>query len=292
MLPLTHGRSIDRVCPGPCPFRIGPRVGLVLGILVVSTFVVILNETIMGVAMPTLMIDLDISAATAQWLTTGFLLTMAVVIPITGFLIQRFHTRQIYLAAMSLFSLRTLIAALAPGFGVLLVGRIIQASGTAIMIQLLMATAMALVPAGRRARTMGTFSIVIAIAPAIGPTTSGLILSTLNWRFLFIVVLPIALVALAIGAAKMTNVSEPRKVPLDVLSIVHSALGFGGLVYALSALGEGGEHEQTVPPIIPAVIGVVALVLFILRQVSLSRRSSPLLDLRTFARKTSHPRLF
>ena len=255
---------------------------LVLRLLIVSTFVVILNETIMSVALPTLMVDLSISAATAQWLTTGFLLTMAIVIPITGFLMQRLHTRQVYLLAMVLFTAGTLLAAIAPGFAVLLIGRIIQASGTAIMLPLLMTTAVTLVPANARGRTMGTISIVIAVAPAIGPTISGLILSVLSWRFMFIIVLPIAVIALVLGAMKMVNITEPRDVPLDVLSVVFAALGFGGLLYGLSSLGEGATGEQTVSPLVPALVGVLGLACFVTRQIILARHGSPLLDLRTF----------
>lgn len=261
------------------------RNRLVLGVLVVATFVVVLNETVMSVALPTLMTELSITAATAQWLTTGFLLTMGVVIPVTGFLMQRLHTRQVFVLAMVLFTAGTLLAAVAPGFGVLLVARIIQASGTAIMIPLLMTTAVTLVPANARGRIMGTISIVIAVAPAIGPTVSGLILSVLSWRFMFIIVLPVAVFALVFGAMKIVNVTEPRKVPLDVLSVLLAPLGFGGLIYALSSLGEGGSHEQPISPIIPAVIGVATLTAFIIRQVLLARSGSPLLDLRTFATK-------
>jgi DHA2 family lincomycin resistance protein-like MFS transporter len=132
------------------------------------------------------------------------------------------------------------------------------------------------------ARSRNTISIVIAVAPAIGPTISGLILSALSWRFMFILVLPIAIAALAVGALKISNVTEPRQVPLDVLSVILAALAFGGLLYALSAIGEGGSHEQPIDPIWTAVTGAIALLLFILRQVRLTRTSSPLLDLRTF----------
>lgn len=285
---MTQSSSLPLPASGPVPEarstpdQIAARNRLVIGILIISTFVVILNETIMSVALPTLMTDLNISAATAQWLTTGFLLTMAVVIPVTGYLMQRFPTRQIYLLAMSLFVTGTLLAAVAPGFPILLGARIIQACGTAIMLPLLMTTVMTLVPADQRGRTMGNISIVIAVAPAIGPTLSGLILNVLSWRFMFILVLPIALAALVLGALKMANVTEPRRVPLDVLSVLLSALAFGGLLYALSAVGEGSSHEQAVSPIIPAVIGGIALVVFILRQVHLARVSTPLLDLRAF----------
>merc|ERR1711969_207439 len=116
------------------------------------------------------MTDLGVTANAAQWLTTAFLLTMAVVIPITGFLLQRFHTRFVFTMAMSLFSLGTLVCAAAPGLGLLIVGRIVQAMGTAIMMPLLMTTVMNLVPAESRGRTMGNISIVISVAPAIGPT--------------------------------------------------------------------------------------------------------------------------
>ena len=144
------------------------RNNLVIMLLLVSAFVVILNETIMSVALPHLMADLNITANSAQWLTTGFMLTMAVVIPITGLLLQRFNTRPMFIAAMSLFSFGTLIAAMAPGFEVLLAGRIVQATGTAIMMPLLMTTALTLVPAARRGQTMGNISIVISVAPEIG----------------------------------------------------------------------------------------------------------------------------
>ncbi|ROS52727.1 DHA2 family efflux MFS transporter permease subunit [Frigoribacterium sp. PhB24] len=260
------------------------RNKLVIGLLLVSAFVVILNETIMGVALPSLTRDLDITVTAGQWLTTGFMLTMAVVIPITGFLLQRFNTRPVFITAMSLFSLGTAISAIAPGFGVLLLGRVVQASGTAIMMPLLMTTVLTLVPPATRGRTMGNISIVISVAPAIGPTISGVILSVLEWRFMFILVLPIALAALALGAARVKNVTTPKKVPLDVTSVILSAFAFGGIVFGLSSIGEGAE--AAVPAWVPLAVGVVALAAFVLRQRSLQRRDRALLDLRTFSSRT------
>jgi DHA2 family lincomycin resistance protein-like MFS transporter len=260
------------------------RNKLVIGLLLVSAFVVILNETIMGVALPSLTRDLGITVTAGQWLTTGFMLTMAVVIPITGFLLQRFNTRPVFITAMSLFSLGTAISAIAPGFGLLLLGRVVQASGTAIMMPLLMTTVLTLVPPATRGRTMGNISIVISVAPAIGPTISGVILSVLEWRFMFILVLPIALAALALGAARVKNVTTPKKVPLDVLSVILSAFAFGGIVFGLSSIGEGAE--AAVPAWVPLAVGAVSLVVFVLRQRSLQRRDRALLDLRTFSSRT------
>lgn len=260
--------------------------GVVIALLVGSAFVMILNETIMSVALTVLIADLGITASTAQWLTSGFLLTMAVVIPITGYLLQRFTPRQVFTASMTLFSVGTLIAALAPGFGVLLAGRIVQATGTAVMLPLLMTTVMRLVPVERRGRMMGTISVVIAVAPAVGPTISGLILSSLNWRWMFWIVLPIALVALAVGTTLLRVPVETRRVPLDVLSVVLSAVAFGGLLYGLTAVGESARGEALLPPWIPVVLGAGALAVFVDRQRRLQRRDRALLDLRPFANRS------
>ena len=265
---------------------IAARNKLVISLLLVSAFVVILNETIMSVALPVLMEDLQIPATAAQWLTTAFMLTMAVVIPVTGFLLQRFHTRSIFMAAMTFFSLGTLISALAPGFEVLVFGRVIQATGTAIMMPLLMTTVMTLVPPASRGKTMGNISIVMSVAPALGPTISGLILSVLDWRWMFWLVLPIAVGSLILGAVRIQNVTVPRRIPIDVASVILSAFAFGGLIYGLSSLGEAARGNVMVPVWIPLGIGAVSLGLFIIRQLKLRHSDSALLDLRTFASKS------
>ncbi|MEV0354768.1 MDR family MFS transporter [Nocardia sp. NPDC050697] len=260
-----------------------PGAILLIGLLLIAAFVVILNETILSVALPTLMVDLGITAATAQWLTSGFLLTMAIVIPTTGFVLQRFSLRAIYIAAMALFTAGTLIAALAPGFEVLLVARVVQAVGTALMIPLLMTTILTVVPAESRGRTMGLVSIVISVAPAIGPTVSGLILQSLSWRAMFWIVLPIAVAVLILGGIFVRNVTEPRKAHLDYVSVPLAALGFGGLVYGLSSIGESASGHAPVPPLVSLAVGAVALALFVVRQLKLVGRGRALLDLRTFA---------
>jgi DHA2 family lincomycin resistance protein-like MFS transporter len=260
----------------------GKRNSLVINLMLVATFVVFLNETIIGVAVPAVMEDLNISASTAQWLSTAFMLTMAVVIPTTGFLMQRLNTRTVFILAMALFSLGTAIAAIAPGFEVLLAGRVVQASGTAIMMPLLMTTVMTLVPPHARGRTMGNISIVMSVAPALGPAIGGAIVQGLHWRFIFIIVLPIAIGALLLGAMRVQNVTEPRAVPLDTLSVILSAFAFGGLIYGLSSLGEAAAGAAPVAPWIPLVVGGVSLVLFIVRQLVLQRGDRAFLDLRTF----------
>jgi len=261
-------------------------VAKLIALLLLSTFLVILNETIMGVALPKLMVELQITASTGQWLTTAFMLTMAVVIPMTGSILDRFSTRAVFVTATSLFTAGTLLASVAPGFSVLLVGRIVQACGTALLVPLLMTTVLTFVPEARRGRMMGLISIVIAVAPAIGPTASGLILDSLGWRWIFILMLPLAVAALVLGIILVRNVSQTRAVRFDLPSIVLSAVAFGGLIYGLSSIGEASEGHSSVSPVIPLVLGAGALAAFVFRQTRLQRTDSALMDLRPFATRT------
>lgn len=279
-----HARTTDAP-PTDAPTRMAPRDRLAVSLLLFSAFVVILNETTMGVAVPHLMRDLAITASSAQWVSAAFMLTMAVVIPVTGFVIRRVTTRATFLAAMGLFSLGTLISALAPGFVVLLLGRVVQASGTAIMMPLLMTTVMTVTPPASRGRIMGNISVVISVAPALGPTISGAVLGVATWRWLFVLMLPIALTALVIGALRLPTLNEPRYARVDVLSVALSAVAFGGVVFGLSRFGEA-SREGALVAWSPVVLGVAALSLFIARQLWLQRTDSALLDLRTFTYRT------
>ncbi|MEV0008450.1 DHA2 family efflux MFS transporter permease subunit [Streptomyces sp. NPDC047973] len=255
---------------------------LIIGILLVSAFTVMLNEMLLGVALPTLIVDLDITPSTGQWLTTGYLLTLAILIPATGFLLRRFNLRTIFISSLSLFTIGTAIAAVAPGFGVLFTGRIIQAAGTAALMPLLMATTMRLVPPHRRGRTMAMVTGVTAVAPAVGPAVSGVVISQLSWRWLFILVLPVVLTALALGVIKLRNITRPEPVKLDMMSLTVSAIGFGALVYGVSTIGESVSGHTPVPPYFPIAIGLLALTLFVRRQTVLQRKDNAFLDMRIF----------
>ncbi|OBG79990.1 MFS transporter [Mycobacterium sp. E802] len=277
---MTAGPDTGEIATRP---RAESSPNVIIALLVGSAFVMILNETIMSVALPALIVDLHISASTAQWLTSGFLLTMAVVIPMSGSLLQRYPVRGIYLTSMSLFCTGTLVAALAPGFAVLMAGRIVQACGTAVMMPLLMTTVMTLIPADRRGQMMGTISIVIAVAPAIGPTLSGFILGSLDWRWMFWIVLPIALASLAAGLTWLRVEDEREEpTPIDPISVPLSAVAFAGLVFGLSLLGEAAHGGPGIPAWAPMALGAVAMVAFGARQVQLQRRDRAFLDLRPF----------
>lgn len=254
----------------------------VIAILLVAAFVVILNETTMNVALTSIMADFGVTERSAQWLTTAFMLTMAVVIPVTGWLLDRLPTRTVFLMAMGLFSLGTLLCMVAPTFALLLFGRVVQATGTAMMMPLLMTTIMQLVPAGERGKTMGNISMVIAVAPAVGPTLSGLILELGSWRLIFAVVLPIALAMLVLGSLRLRNVNELKPTPLDLISVGLSVLAFGPLIYGLSTVG--AEDVAFWVPMLTIGIGLGALLAFAARQFVLQGRGEAFLDLRTFSK--------
>ena len=154
------------------------------------------------------------------------------------------------------------------------------------MMPLLMTTVLNVVPVSARGRTMGAISIVISVAPAVGPTVSGLILSVLDWRWMFWIVLPIAVASLVLGAILVRNVTEPRRVRFDVLSLVLSAFAFGGLIFGLSSIGESAEGHALMPVWIPLAVGVLALLGFVLRQRGLARDDRAFMDLRTFANRS------
>ena len=250
----------------------------VLRWLVGATFVVILNETIMINAIPRLMADFRVDANAAQWLSTAFMLAMAVVIPITGWFLQRVTTRFAFGLAMGVFCTGTLLAAVAPVFPVLLVARVIQASGTAVMMPLLMTTLMAVVPQHDRGRVMGNVTLAMSVAPALGPAVSGVILQSLSWRWIFLVVLPIAAAIGIAGLRRLKDVGEPVVSSVDWWSVVIAAVGFGSLVYGLSEVGLPGEHGTAYAML---ALGVAGFGSFVWRQLRLQRRDRPLLDLRT-----------
>ncbi|MET7400871.1 DHA2 family efflux MFS transporter permease subunit [Dactylosporangium sp. NPDC005572] len=262
------------------PARLARSDAAMIAALLASTFVVVLSATVMTVAIPPLIHDLNVPATSAQWLTTGFMLTMAIVIPITAFLVRRFRLRVLYIIAMGLFLAGTLLDATAQGFEALLVGRVVQAMGSAIITPLMLTTVATLVSPAVRGRTMGAITLVMAVAPAMGPTASGLVLDALGWRALFWLTLPIASAALIYGLFAIRNVTTPEPARFDVVSALLAAMGFGGIIFGLTGLGETADSGSALPAWSALTIGGVTLALFSWRQ--LRRADRALVDLRTF----------
>jgi len=249
-------------------------------VLISGAFVAILNQTLLATALPHIMRDLEIDANVAQWLQSVFMLVNGIMIPITAFLIQRFTTRGLFLTAMGLFAIGTVVCSVAPSFSLLMVGRVLQASGAGIIMPLMQTILFMIFPIEKRGAAMGMFGMVIAFAPAIGPTLSGWLVEQFPWRSLFYVILPIILIDIIVAYFVLKNVTKQTDPKMDILSIILSTLGFGGLLYGFSSAGGNGWISEQV--IISLIIGVLALTWFILRQLKLEE---PILEFRVFKNK-------
>lgn len=247
--------------------------------LIIGAFFAILNETLLNIALTTLMNEFGVSLPTVQWMATGFMLVMGIVIPVSALLMQWFTTRQMFLGTMIVFTIGTVVCAVAPTFSILLVGRLFQAVGTGLLTPIIFNTFLLLYPPHRRGAVMGIVGLVIMFAPAIGPTLSGVIVEYLGWRYLFIAVIPFSVFSIAFAYKYLINVSEVTKPKVDVLSIVFSTVGVSGIVFGFSSAGESDAGFLAPIVYLPIVVGAAALILFSFRQLKLDE---PLLDLRVF----------
>lgn len=253
-----------------------PPYGMI-AILFVGAFIALLNNTLLNVALPTIMVEFSVKPSVVQWLTTGYMLVNGILIPASAFFIQKFTNRRLFLTAMVLFTLGTLIAMLAPAFGVLVAGRMIQASGSAMMMPLLMNVMLTAFPVERRGAAMGIFGLVMITAPAIGPTLSGWIIEHYEWRVLFGLILPFAILTIIYAFFKLRNITPNRDMKLDVISLILSSIGFGGLLYGFSSAGDKGWDAPIVYGTI--IAGTISLLLFIVRQL---RLDDPMLEIRIY----------
>ncbi|MFJ7678979.1 DHA2 family efflux MFS transporter permease subunit [Peribacillus sp. NPDC097206] len=246
----------------------------------IGAFISILNSTLLNIALPSISKDLEIETATVQWLATGYMLVNGIMIPTTAFLIRKYSVRKLFLTAMLLFSIGTIVAGVAHVFPLLLGARMVQAAGSAIMMPLLMNVLLTSFPVEKRGSAMGLFGLVMMAAPAIGPTLSGWIVEHYDWRMLFHFITPLALLVLILGFFKLKDKKEKVDIRIDILSVILSSLGFGGLLYGFSSAGSKGWDSPWVYGTL--AVGAVTLVLFIVRQLKME---TPMLEFRIF----THP---
>ncbi|WP_043930870.1 DHA2 family efflux MFS transporter permease subunit [Bacillus sp. EB01] len=249
----------------------------IIAVLMIGAFIAFLNNTLLNIALPSIMADLKIEAATVQWLTTGFMLVNGILIPTTAFLIQKYSVRQLFLAALGIFTVGTIIAGTAHIFPVLLTGRMLQASGSAILMPLLMNVMLVSFPIEKRGTAMGVFGLILMFAPAIGPTLSGWIVEHYDWRMLFHFITPIAAAILIIGFFLLKDKKEKSNDRLDFVSLTQSSIGFGGILYGFSSAGNKGWDSPLVYGTI--IIGVASLMIFIWRQL---KQDNPMLNFRVY----------
>ncbi len=252
------------------------KVRPLMALLLFGGFLSLFNETILNVALSPLMAQFQVSATTVQWLSTGYVLVVAIMVPSSAFLLHRFSTKHLYIGAMAFFLAGTAIAAGAGNFPLLLTGRMVQAIGTGLLAPIMINTALAIYPREKHGLVMGICTCVILVGPSVGPIVAGVVLQYFSWRALFIMLLPFTLLCMAGAARVMGCTIELTQPQLDVRSVLGSSLGFALLVGGMSSIGSGLPGGVT---LLLFAAGLLSLALFGRRQL---RLQVPMLDIRTF----------
>lgn len=251
----------------------------IMVLLLMCSFVGMFGETALNIALSNLMQVFQITASTAQWLTTVYLLVLGIIMPVSGLLLQWFTTRQLFTGSLISLIAGTFVAALSINFEMLLCARILQAIGMGLLLPLMFNTVLIVYPPEKRGAAMGLIGLVVMCAPSTGPTIAGILIQYLSWHYIFWLSLPFLVIGLLVGLKNLTNITEVTRPRIDVQSVIGSTIGFAGVVYGFSKAGEDVDGWSNPIVIASIVIGLVALVLFILRQI---RMSDPLLNMGVF----------
>ena len=236
-------------------------------VLLAGAFVAVLNATLLTPALPTIMADMGIASTTVQWLTSGYALTEAVIIPLAAYLMGRFSTRRLFIGGMTLFAAGSLVSAVAPVFPLLLLGRVMQACATGFVMPMVFSVILLVIPRERRGSAMGIIGLVIGFAPTIGPSLSGVLVDTVGWRAIFVIVAAVAAIIVACAAKMLKPYGEFRRSRFDLLSVVLSTCGLICLLYGLSSVSSSTNLGFTVGLI---VAGIALVGFYAYRQLNLA----------------------
>lgn len=245
---------------------VGRKEMVMVGVLLVGVLLAVLNQTLLSPALPAIMNDLAVDATTVQWLTSGYSLVEAVVIPLSAYLIGRFSTRQLFISAFALFTAGSLAAAIAPNFWVLLLGRVLQAACTGMSMPMVFTVILLVFPREKRGTAMGVIGLIIGFAPAVGPSVAGLLVDSVGWRALFGVVTALSVVVIVLAVAVLKNYGDFARAPFDKLSVVLCTVGLVCLLYGLSTFASTDNMIVTVALM---VAGLVLCLLYVRRQLKL-----------------------
>lgn len=245
---------------------VGRKEMVMVGVLLVGVLLAVLNQTLLSPALPAIMADLQVDATTVQWLTSGYSLVEAVVIPLSAYLIGRFSTRQLFISAFALFTAGSLAAAIAPNFWVLLLGRVLQAACTGMSMPMVFTVILLVFPREKRGTAMGVIGLIIGFAPAVGPSVAGLLVDSVGWRALFAIVTALSVVVIVLAVAVLKNYGDFARAPFDRLSVVLSTAGLVCLLYGLSTFASSDNMIVTVALM---VAGLALCLLYVRRQLKL-----------------------
>lgn len=239
---------------------------MMIAVLLSGTLLVVLNATMLSPALPHIMNDMGVGATTVQWLTSGYMLVEAVVIPMNAFFVGKFSTRKLFIGGIAWFGIASVVAALAPNFYIILLGRVMMAMATGIIMPMTFTLILLIFPREKRGSAMGIVGLIISFAPAIGPSLSGVLVDTVGWRMLFIIVAVLAALVVLFASFSLKNFEGFEQVPFDPASVFLLACGMIGLLYGISS---ATSAENILIPIALIVVGLVLLGLFVYRQTKL-----------------------
>ncbi|HCY9778725.1 TPA: DHA2 family efflux MFS transporter permease subunit [Staphylococcus aureus] len=255
-------------------FGEGVSRGKILAALLFGMFIAILNQTLLNVALPKINTEFNISASTGQWLMTGFMLVNGILIPITAYLFNKYSYRKLFLVALVLFTIGSLICAISMNFPIMMVGRVLQAIGAGVLMPLGSIVIITIYPPEKRGAAMGTMGIAMILAPAIGPTLSGYIVQNYHWNVMFYGMFIIGIIAILVGFVWFKLYQYTTNPKADIPGIIFSAIGFGALLYGFSEAGNKGWGSVEIETMF--AIGIIFIILFVIREL---RMKAPMLNL-------------
>lgn len=255
-------------------FGEGVSRGKILAALLFGMFIAILNQTLLNVALPKINTEFNISASTGQWLMTGFMLVNGILIPITSYLFNKYSYRKLFLVALVLFTIGSLICAISMNFPIMMVGRVLQAIGAGVLMPLGSIVIITIYPPEKRGAAMGTMGIAMILAPAIGPTLSGYIVQNYHWNVMFYGMFIIGILAILVGFVWFKLYQYTTNPKADIPGIIFSTIGFGALLYGFSEAGNKGWGSVEIETMF--AIGIIFIILFVIREL---RMKAPMLNL-------------
>lgn len=255
-------------------FGEGVSRGKILAALLFGMFIAILNQTLLNVALPKINTEFNISASTGQWLMTGFMLVNGILIPITAYLFNKYSYRKLFLVALVLFTIGSLICAISMNFPIMMVGRVLQAIGAGVLMPLGSIVIITIYPPEKRGAAMGTMDIAMILAPAIGPTLSGYIVQNYHWNVMFYGMFIIGILAILVGFVWFKLYQYTTNPKADIPGIIFSTIGFGALLYGFSEAGNKGWGSVEIETMF--AIGIIFIILFVIREL---RMKAPMLNL-------------